>query len=76
MIDEIRPQRITWLESTLVGDIQVSSIHYAVFTEPRLLEETCVFFERENRSEVVGKYDDHDRVVEEMKQKYDATIMS
>jgi len=72
MIDEIRPQRITRLESTLVGDIQVSSIHYHVFTEPRVFDETCVFFGRENRSEIVGKYDDHASVVEEMKQKYKA----
>ena len=72
MIDEIRPHRTTWLESTLVGNIQVSSIHYHVFTEPRVLNETVVIFERENRSEYKGTYSAHDYVVEEMKQKYKA----
>ena len=76
MIDEVRPQRITWLESTLVWDIQVSSIHYHVFTDPRPFEETCVFFTRDHHSEVVGRYDDHDSVVEEMKQKHNATVKS
>lgn len=74
MIDEIRPQRVTVLESTLMGDIEVSSINYHVFTEPRALDETVVFFDRDNRSEEMGTYDDHDRVVEEMKQKYEAAI--
>jgi len=76
MINEIRPQRITRLESTLVGDIDVSSINGAPLFTAGTLDETCVFFLRNNHSEVVGKYDDHDKVVEEMKQNYNATVKS
>jgi len=76
MIDQIRPQRTTWLDSTLAGDIKVSSVHYHIFTEPRALDETCVFFVRDNRSEVVGKYDDHDQVVRLLEKTYEATVAS
>ena len=76
MIDQIRPQRITWLDSTLAGDIKVSSVHYHIFTLPRDTDETCVFFVRDNRSEVVGKYDDHEKVVRLLERTYEATVVS
>ena len=76
MINEIRPQRITRLDSTLVGEIEVSSIHYQHLFSPKPENATVVFFNDANRNEDKGFYDDHDSVVEEMKQKYNATVKS
>lgn len=76
MINHIRPQRVTVLESVLVGEIEVSSIHYQHLFSPRPENATVVFFNDANRNEDKGFYDDHDSVVEEMKQKYKATIKS
>ena len=76
MIKETRPQRITRLESTLKGDIDVSSVEGEPSFGLMPLDETCVFFRRDHHSEIMGHYDDHDHVVEEMMRKYDATVRS
>lgn len=80
MINHIRPQKVTVLESVLVGEIEVSSIHFTIDSDEsdRPYNETAVFFPDAAHipSDVVRGYDSHDRVVEEMKQKYKATIKS
>jgi hypothetical protein len=64
------------MESTLKGDIEVSSIHCRHLFGTLDADETVVFFRRDGYSENIGRYDDHDRVVDEMKQKYNATVKS
>lgn len=76
MRQEIRPQKVTKLESTLKGDIDVSSIHCRHLFAMIDANETVVFFRRDGYTENIGRYDDHDKVVDEMKQKYDATVKS
>lgn len=77
MIEEvIQPHRVTKLESALMGEIEVSSVHYRHRFSSRPENSTVVFFNRDNRNEDKGTYSAHDRVVEEMKQKYDATVKS
>lgn len=82
MINHIRPQKVTVLESVLVGEIEVSSIHFTIElsdeSDSRPYNETAVFFPDAAHipSDVVRGYDSHDSVVEEMKQKYKATIKS
>lgn len=73
---EIQPHRVTKLESVLMGEIEVSSVHYRHRFSPRPENSTVVFFNRDNRNESKGTYYDHDKVVDEMKQKYDATVKS
>lgn len=74
----IEPQRVTKLVAPLFGEIEVSSIHYRHIFSSRPENATVVFFSEglRSRSEDRGTYDDHDRVVEEIKQKYNATVKS
>lgn len=74
--EEIQPHRVTKLESVLMGEIEVSSVHYRHLFSPRPENSTVVFFNRDNRNDNKGTYGDHDRVVDEMKQKYNATVKS
>lgn len=74
--EEIQPHRVTKLESVLMGEIKVSSVHYRHLFSPRPENSTVVFFNRDNRNDNKGTYGDHDRVVDEMKQKYNATVKS
>lgn len=74
--EEIEPQRVTKLESVLMGEIEVSSVYYRYGKGDRLESSTVVFFNRDNRNENKGTYGAHDYVVDEMKQKYNATVKS
>ena len=70
--EEIQPHRVTKLESVLMGEIEVSSVHYRYGKGSLIESATVVFFNRDNRNENKGTYGAHDYVVEEMKQKYKA----
>ena len=74
--EEIEPHRVTKLESALMGEIEVSSVHYRHRFSSRPENSTVVFFNRDNRNEDKGTYAAHDYVVREMVRKYDATIKS
>ena len=62
---EHRPQRVTKIPVPRTDDvIKVSSVHYDM--GDARLDETCVFFPS-GENEVRGTYDDHDRIVAELR---------
>lgn len=64
-IIEHREQRITKIPIPNTDDfIEVSSVHYEIGAMK--LNETCVFFPN-GESDVRGSYDDHERIVKELK---------
>ena len=59
--EEIRPQRVTMKDITPTWTVEISSVNYRV--GELTLDETCIFYP-DGQSDVVGTYDDHDKIVD------------